>query len=117
LGEAGHLTRLFANLLHNAARHTPQDGSITLSAWQLGDFIRVSVSDNGAGISAEHLPHLTERFYRVDTARARAQGGAGLGLAICKSIVEAHGGEIQIESIEGLGTTVSVMLRAATMAA
>ena len=117
LGEAGYLTRLFANLLHNAVRHTPQDGSITLSAWHLGEFVRVGVSDTGAGISAEHLPHLTERFYRVDTARARAQGGTGLGLAICKSIVEAHGGEIQIESIEGLGTTVSVMLRAATRTA
>jgi nitrogen-specific signal transduction histidine kinase len=72
----------------------------------------VTISDTGAGIPPEHLPHVTERFYRVDTARARAQGGTGLGLAICQSIAAAHGGEMRIESAEGQGTRVHVLLRA-----
>ena len=68
------------------------------------------VRDSGAGIAPEHLPHVCERFYRVDAARARARGGTGLGLAICKSIVDAHGGTLEIESEVGRGTTVSVTL-------
>jgi signal transduction histidine kinase len=113
LGDAGHLTRLFSNLLDNAHRHTPPDGRVTVSARQEGERrVVVTISDTGAGIPPEHLPHVTERFYRVDTARARAQGGTGLGLAICQSIAAAHGGEMRIESAEGQGTRVHVLLRA-----
>jgi two-component system phosphate regulon sensor histidine kinase PhoR len=68
------------------------------------------VKDTGEGIAPEHLPHLGERFYRVDTARSRAQGGFGLGLAICKSILQEHGGTLAIESEPGRGTTVTVRL-------
>ena len=70
----------------------------------------VTVADQGAGIPREHLPRLTERFYRVDTGRSRAAGGTGLGLAIVKHIVNRHRGQLTIESEEGVGTTVSVWL-------
>jgi len=70
----------------------------------------LSVADQGAGIPREHLPRLTERFYRVDTGRSRAAGGTGLGLAIVKHIVNRHRGQLTIESEEGIGTTVSVWL-------
>jgi len=110
LGDASHLARLFSNLLNNAIRHTPPEGSIILSARESGDRVFVTVADTGTGISAEHLPHVTERFYRVDTARSRAEGGTGLGLAICKSIAEAHGGQIRVESDQEKGTTVTVSL-------
>ena len=79
---------------------------MTLSALPGG----FSVSDTGAGIAARHLPHLTERFYRVDESRARKDGGTGLGLAIARSIAEAHGGALEIRSEEGRGTAVSVIL-------
>jgi len=68
------------------------------------------VTDTGCGISAEHLPHLCERFYRADASRARVEGGSGLGLAICKSLVEENGGRMQITSEVGKGTTVRVIL-------
>jgi two-component system OmpR family sensor kinase len=70
----------------------------------------LSVTDTGEGIASEHLPHLCERFYRVDASRTRGNGGAGIGLAICWSIVEAHGGSMQIESILGKGTAVRIVL-------
>jgi two-component system phosphate regulon sensor histidine kinase PhoR len=72
--------------------------------------VTVTVADQGAGIPREHLPRLTERFYRVDTSRSRAAGGTGLGLAIVKHIVNRHRGQLSIESEEGIGTTVSVWL-------
>ena len=109
-GDANQLSRLIVNLLDNAKRHTPRDGQITLSAALVDDWVHLVVTDTGEGISAEHLPHLCERFYRVDTARARQQGGAGLGLAICKSIVEAHGGDMHIESTVGIGVSVTLRL-------
>ncbi len=111
-GDQNHLTRLFMNLLDNSVRHTPAAGSITVSSRREGAFVVVTIADTGTGIPAEHLPYITERFYRLDEARARAQGGTGLGLTICRSIVEAHGGEMHIESVEGQGTTVVVFLHA-----
>lgn len=110
LGDTSQLARLFSNLLNNAARHTPLEGSITLHMEQLGDRALVSVADTGVGIAPEHLPHLCERFYRVDSARSRKQGGTGLGLAISQGIAHAHGGQLYIESVLGQGTTVTVIL-------
>lgn len=92
------LTQVLHNLLANALRHTPAGGAITLSAGQVGPSIHIEVKDTGEGISAEHLPHVFERFYRADQARRRDKGGVGLGLAIARAIVEAHGGTIQAAS-------------------
>jgi signal transduction histidine kinase len=109
-GHEDSLTRLFLNLLDNAARHTPSDGSITIRGKRECDAVVVEVVDTGTGISPDHLPRLGERFYRVDTHRARAHGGTGLGLAICGEIARAHGGELSIASEPGQGTTVTVRL-------
>ena len=116
-GHDDSLVRLFSNLLENAVRHTPPDGQIRVTAEHLGHQVVVAVADTGAGIAPEHLPHVTERFYRVEAARSRAQGGTGLGLSICRSIVEAHGGSLAIESAAGRGTTVQVTLQSAEDAA
>jgi signal transduction histidine kinase len=110
LGDGHSILRIFVNLLENAARHTPPEGSIELRQKRDGDWAVIEVADTGAGIAPEHLPHLTERFYRVDEARARAEGGNGLGLSICSSIVEAHAGTMSIDSEVGKGTTVTVRL-------
>jgi signal transduction histidine kinase len=112
-GNQGELTRLFINLMDNAVQYTPQEGQITVSAERSGGKILIAVADTGIGIAPEHLPHLGERFYRVDTSRTRPTGGTGLGLAICKGIVEAHGGSIEWKSQVGVGTTACVTLPAA----
>jgi two-component system, OmpR family, sensor kinase len=109
-GDADHLGRVFVNLLQNALRHTPAGGRITLWARVMGDEAVVKVEDTGEGIPAEHLPHLGERFYRVDEARARRSGGCGLGIAISRTIVQAHGGCLTIASEVGRGTVVTVSL-------
>jgi signal transduction histidine kinase len=113
LGDATNLVRLFTNLLENAERYTPEDGPITVTAaipTDSGGMAEVVVRDTGIGIPPEHLPHICERFYRVDASRTRKQGGTGLGLSITRSIVDAHGGELKIESAVGVGTTVTVRL-------
>ncbi len=107
-GDPDEITRLFSNLLENAARYTPLEGQITVTAQREGNQVVVSIADTGIGIAPEHLPHLGERFYRVDASRSRPDGGAGLGLAICKSIVEAHAGTMTFQSAVGQGTTVRV---------
>ena len=104
------LKQLFLNLIGNAIKHTPRDGVVTLSVWHTSQDALVSVADTGEGIPEEDLPHIFERFYRVDKARARAQGGAGLGLAIAQWIAEAHGGWITVRSALGQGTTFIVRL-------
>jgi len=109
-GSGSELTRLFTNLLENASRHTPPEGTITVSASVNAMSVTVTVADTGEGIAPEHLPHLGERFYRVDAARSTATGGNGLGLAICRSITEAHGGRMTIESKLGEGTAVRIQL-------
>jgi heavy metal sensor kinase len=109
-GSFHHLVRLFSNLLENALRHTPPQGRVTIAARGEGEVVVVTVADTGTGIAPEHLPHVCERFYRVDAARARQDGGTGLGLAICQSIVEAHSGSLTIESAVGKGTRVTVRL-------
>ncbi|MGC4042980.1 MAG: ATP-binding protein [Armatimonas sp.] len=111
-GNEGELIRLFTNLLDNARRHTPEPGEVRVSAETVGDDIVLHIQDNGEGIAPEHLPHLGERFYRVDSARARSgkSSGSGLGLSICKAITAAHNGTLEIESKIGEGTTVTVCL-------
>jgi two-component system, OmpR family, sensor kinase len=109
-GDEDHLSRVFVNLLENAIRHTPLAGRITLSARTTEDAVVVRVADTGEGIAPEHLPRVCERFYRVDAARTRKSGGCGLGLAISRSIIQAHGGRLSIESELGRGTVVTVVL-------
>ncbi len=109
-GNQRELVRLFGNLLSNAARHTPLNGEIRVTGKAMVDAVVVTVADTGSGIAPEHLAHLGERFYRVDTSRSRPDGGTGLGLSICKGIAAAHQGMITIESTPGKGTTVQVRL-------
>lgn len=111
-GNEVELVRLFTNLLENARQYTPPGGRITVTACQERAEVVVRVEDTGIGIAPEHLPHLGERFYRVDSSRTRPTGGTGLGLSICKSIVEAHGGCLEFASRPGAGTTISVRLPA-----
>jgi signal transduction histidine kinase len=110
MGNERELVRLFCNLLDNAVQHTPSNGAVRISAQAEGHQAVIRIQDTGAGIAPEHLPYLGERFYRVDSARARADGGTGLGLSICKGIVEAHSGTLSIESTLGIGTTVTIRL-------
>jgi two-component system phosphate regulon sensor histidine kinase PhoR len=107
LGDEGQIHSAFSNLVDNAAKYTAPGGTITLRWWVDNDGGHFSVSDTGIGIAAEHLPRLTERFYRVDPARSRATGGSGLGLAIVKHVLQGHGGRLQIVSVEGRGSTFS----------
>ncbi|MHB0937696.1 MAG: sensor histidine kinase [Armatimonadota bacterium] len=109
-GDAHQLQRVLTNLLDNAVRHTPADGQVTLAAEQEEGWVVLTVTDTGAGIAPEHLPHLGERFYRVDASRTRQHGGTGLGLAISTRIVEAHGGRLTIASTPGEGTCVRIVL-------
>jgi len=109
-GDKVKLRQLFTNILENAVRYTPADGKISISLLEKESNAVVSISDTGIGIPPEHLPHIFERFYRVDKARARADGGVGLGLAIAKIIAESHKGKIQVESEVGKGTTFIVSI-------
>jgi signal transduction histidine kinase len=110
VGNEGELARLFRNLLDNAVRYTRPRATITLTARAVAGRVRILVADTGIGIAPEHLPHLGERFYRVDESRTRPTGGTGLGLSICKSIAEAHGGTLTFASEVGKGTLVTVTL-------
>jgi signal transduction histidine kinase len=113
-GNEDHLIRLFMNLLDNAIRYTPAGGRITLDATFQQGQVGIRVSDTGPGIAPQHLPHLFDRFYRVDGGRSRDQGGSGLGLAIAQSIAQAHGGDISVESALGVGSTFTVRLPTAS---
>jgi two-component system OmpR family sensor kinase/two-component system sensor histidine kinase BaeS len=108
------LAQVLANLVANALRYTPEGGSITLGAHTAGqegaDVVVLEVRDTGAGIPADDLPHVFDRFYRADRSRARSSGGTGLGLAIARQIVLSHGGTIQASSTEGQGTTMTITL-------
>lgn len=106
--DATAVRQALANLVENAVRYTSAGGSVTVFARRENGWIALGVRDTGAGISAEHLPRIFERFYRVDPARSRAAGGTGLGLSIVKHLVEAHGGRVGAESAPGRGTTVTL---------
>lgn len=98
LADPDRITQVLINLLGNTLQHTTTGDRVTVQVIQDAGGLVFAVRDTGAGIAAEHLPHLFERFYRVDKARARATGGTGIGLTICKALVEAHGGQIWAES-------------------
>ncbi|HLZ71961.1 MAG TPA: ATP-binding protein [Dehalococcoidia bacterium] len=104
------LHRVLGNLLANAVRHTPAGGSVRLGAAADAATLAIVVADSGEGIAAEDLPHVFERFYRGDKSRSRAGGGAGLGLAIARGLVQAHGGQIDVQSTPGAGATFTVRL-------
>ena len=105
LGSEAELHSIFSNLLSNAAKYTPPDGRIDVRWWVDERGASVEFRDTGIGIAAEHLPRLTERFYRVDAGRSRKLGGSGLGLAIVKHALQRHGGRLEVASIEGKGST------------
>ncbi len=108
--DGSRLRRLLANLVSNALRYTPSGGRIVLSVREDGPWAILAVEDTGGGIPAEALPHIFERFYRVDRSRSRSEGGTGLGLSISQAIARAHGGRIDVESEVGRGTTFLVRL-------
>jgi signal transduction histidine kinase len=110
VGNRDQLERVFTNLLDNAVKYTPSPGHIEVVLRLVAGQSEVAVADSGRGIPPEELPHIFDRFYRADRARARQHGGAGLGLAIVQAIVRAHGGQIAAESSPGAGTTIRVRL-------
>ena len=134
--DPGRIGQVLQNLLRNAVTYTPDGGVVTVSTIKVQpsevsadrtmlesthaapatSSVQVSVSDTGAGIPPEHLPHVFERFYRVDSSRARVTGGSGIGLAIARQLVEAHGGRIWAESETGKGSTFHFILPIATLA-
>jgi two-component system sensor histidine kinase BaeS len=111
--DADRLTQVLDNLLDNAIRYAPDVSNVTVNIQREGRKVRCTVSDQGAGIPAEHLPFIFERFYRVDSSRNRHTGGSGLGLAIVHSLLMAQGGRITVDSLEGQGTTFTFWLPAA----
>ncbi len=110
LGDGVRLGQLLFNLIDNAVKYTPGGGRVELSLDTVDGKAVVKVADTGVGISAEDLPYIFDRFYRVDKARTREVGGAGLGLSICKEIAESHGGTLEAESVVGRGTTFTATL-------
>jgi heavy metal sensor kinase len=113
-GDATLLRHALLNLVHNAIRYTPTGGRITVRCSRHDREAVIEVADTGEGIAPEHQAKVFDRFYRVDKTRSRAEGGAGLGLAIAKLAVERHGGRIELESIKGQGSTFRVVLPVAS---
>ncbi|SCY67297.1 phosphate regulon sensor histidine kinase PhoR [Thiohalorhabdus denitrificans] len=109
-GEADALGQALANLIDNALKYTPEGGRVQVWAEERRGEVAVHVQDSGIGIDPQHLPRLTERFYRVDKGRSRAVGGTGLGLSIVKHILHHHGGRLEIDSAPGRGSTFSAVL-------
>jgi len=104
------MIQLALNLIENAVKYTPEGGLITVTLTQTSGQVRLTVADTGTGIPPEHLPHIFDRFYRMDRSRSRDNGGFGLGLAIAQHIVQLHGGEITVVSQVGVGTQFGVTL-------
>ena len=112
MGSKSELFSALSNLVSNAIRYTPLGGLVHLTFSQTDDRLTISVKDTGPGIASEHLPRLTERFYRIDQSRSRETGGTGLGLAITKHVMQRHGGELQIQSELGKGSTFNLIFPA-----
>jgi two-component system phosphate regulon sensor histidine kinase PhoR len=117
LASREELRSAFTNLVTNAIRYTPPGGEVAVSWGLEGGEPVMRVKDNGEGIAAEHIPRLTERFYRVDRSRSRASGGTGLGLAIVKHVLQRHQGRLEIASMPGEGSTFSCVLPAVRVVA
>ena len=113
-GDRARLNQVLGNLIDNALRHTPRGGSVDLlgrvAEGGPAPRLEIVVRDTGAGIPAEDLPRVFERFYQADKSRAAGRGGAGLGLAIVKELVELHGGAVRAESAPGRGTAITIAL-------
>lgn len=107
--DSDRLEQILVNLLSNAIRHTPE-GTITLKAWQERDRVWISLTDTGTGIPPEELPHIFKRFWRSRKSRSQKYSGTGIGLAICRGLVELHGGEIFVQSQLGVGSTFKFFL-------
>jgi signal transduction histidine kinase len=113
--DADRMAQVLDNLLDNAVRYSPPGGEVRVTLAREGDEVVCQVVDQGAGIPAQHLPYLFERFYRVETSRERGrEGGSGLGLSIVRGLVQAHGGNVSAESVVGQGTTITTRLKAAS---
>ncbi len=109
-GDALRLEQVLQNLLQNAVKYSPPDGIITVQMAPYGDQVRVAVSDNGIGIAASVRPLLFQRFTRADPIEGRPVAGLGLGLYLCKALMDLHGGSIQVESVEEMGSTFILLL-------
>ena len=109
-GDSSRLRQMVRNLLDNAIKYTPGGGKVTIELEQSNGSFELRISDNGIGIPSEDLPHIFDRFYRVDKARTRAEGGTGLGLSIVKQVVEAHVGKLKVRSEVGAGTVMTVVM-------
>jgi two-component system sensor histidine kinase BaeS len=108
--DGARIRQALGNLVANAIRFTPRDGKVVVGVRRVGNGYNLTVTDNGTGIAAEHLPHLFDRFYRADHSRSRTTGGSGLGLAITKHLVEAHQGTITVTSLPDHGSTFTIHL-------
>ncbi len=104
--DSSRISQVMDNLIENAKRYIQNNGHIVIGATSSNSYLEVFIKDNGPGISPEDLPHIFERFYRGEKSRSNADGGIGLGLTICKYIINEHGGKIWADSTQGKGTTV-----------
>ncbi|MFA5068688.1 MAG: ATP-binding protein [Candidatus Omnitrophota bacterium] len=104
LADENKITQVLLNLIDNAVKYTPEKGAISVTSKEKNKFVQVNVSDTGVGIAEEHQKRIFERFYRVDKARSQDPGGTGLGLSIVKHIIQAHGGEVSVQSMAGAGS-------------
>jgi signal transduction histidine kinase len=109
-GDRDRIEQVLMNIITNAIRYTPDGGNISIAAAANSEEVSISVRDDGIGIPEEDMPHIFDRFYRVDKARSRSMGGTGLGLAIAKEIMDGHGGRLDVKSKQGEGTTVTLTI-------
>ena len=109
LGDEGKIEQVLDNLISNAIKYTSK-GSVEVKCQLTDEFVQIGIIDTGIGIEEHHIPNLFDRFYRTDKARSRDSGGTGLGLAVVKGILDAHGSEIQVSSRVNTGTTVEFRL-------
>jgi signal transduction histidine kinase len=109
-GDAAKIGTAIHNIVHNALTYTNKDGEVRIIAEQIPGYVKISVCDNGIGIPAKDLPHIFDRFYQVESHLTRQHGGMGMGLSVCKAMVELHGGRIWVESVEGKGSEFVMLL-------